>query len=80
MFTSPIRISDSGSWSYLVRNSDFGELLENQPALGHACQLVSWVIQAPAPPFPLFVASYFLGGFGFAMQVIPIIINLVAAA
>ena len=31
--------------------------------------MVSWIIQATAPPFPLFVISYFFGGFGFAMQV-----------
>ncbi|KAF9650312.1 MFS general substrate transporter [Thelephora ganbajun] len=45
-------------------NLGFGQLV----VLGHVCQLVSWIIQAPAPPFPLFVISYFLGGFGFAMQ------------
>ena len=52
--------------------------LESRPSVGHACQLVSWIIQAPAPPFPLFVIAYFLGGFGFAMQVIPIVVKLSA--
>lgn len=42
----------------------FGQLV----VLGHILQLISWIIQAPAPPFPLFVISYFFGGFGFAMQ------------
>jgi len=52
--------------------------MEDPPASGHVCQLVSWIIQAPAPPFPLFVISYFLGGFGFAMQVTPATSKLIA--
>jgi hypothetical protein len=45
--------------------------VKDRSIIGHTSQLVSWIIQAPAPPFPLFVASYFFGGFGFAMQVTP---------
>ncbi|KAJ7185631.1 MFS general substrate transporter [Mycena filopes] len=43
----------------------FGRLL----VLGAAFQVAAYSIQAPAPPFPLFAASFFLNGLGIAIQV-----------
>ncbi|KAA1472078.1 MFS general substrate transporter [Dentipellis sp. KUC8613] len=36
--------------------------------LGSVTQVVAYCLQAPAPPFPLFVIAYCLNGFGIALQ------------
>lgn len=36
---------------------------------GPVCQAIAYGIQAPAPPFPLFVLAPILNGFGMAIQV-----------
>ncbi|KAJ7858331.1 major facilitator superfamily domain-containing protein [Mycena leptocephala] len=36
--------------------------------LGALCQVIAFSLQAPAPPFPLFVFSFIFNGFGFAIQ------------
>lgn len=36
---------------------------------GPICQAIAYSIQAPAPPFPLFVLAPILNGFGMAIQV-----------
>ncbi|KAF7326923.1 MFS domain-containing protein [Mycena venus] len=36
--------------------------------VGALCQVVAYTIQAPAPPFPLFVLSFALNGVGIAIQ------------
>ena len=38
-------------------------------ALGTFTQTAAYVIQGPAPPFPLFVAAYAFSGFGMSLQV-----------
>lgn len=63
-----------GQLVVLGKNHILEKVPEDSPVVGHVSQLVAWIIQAPAPPFPLFVASYFLAGFGFAIQVMPTII------
>ncbi|KAK7044714.1 MFS domain-containing protein [Favolaschia claudopus] len=42
----------------------FGTLL----ALASVCQVIAYAIQAPAPPFPVFAASFVLSGVGIAIQ------------
>ncbi|KAJ7666160.1 MFS general substrate transporter [Mycena polygramma] len=42
----------------------FGRMI----VLGGLCQVVAYSIQAPAPPFPLFVLSFVFSGFGIAVQ------------
>ncbi|KAI0741084.1 hypothetical protein C8Q76DRAFT_791441 [Earliella scabrosa] len=42
----------------------FGKVI----VLGAAAQIVGYVFEAPAPPFPLFVAGHFVNGFGIALQ------------
>lgn len=37
--------------------------------LGSACQVIAYTIQAPAPPFPLFVIAFAINGFGIGLQV-----------
>ena len=60
-----------GQLVVLGKKPCFGKNREKTHApLGHVSQLISWIIQAPAPPFPLFVLSFFFGGFGFATQVV----------
>ncbi|KAH8824832.1 major facilitator superfamily domain-containing protein [Flagelloscypha sp. PMI_526] len=36
--------------------------------IGSLCQVIAYTIQAPAPPFPLFVISFTISGIGMAMQ------------
>ena len=36
---------------------------------GPICQVIAYGIQAPAPPFPVFVLALVLNGFGLAIQV-----------
>jgi len=36
---------------------------------GPICQAIAYAIQAPAPPFPIFVLAPVLNGFGMAIQV-----------
>lgn len=36
---------------------------------GPICQAIAYSVQAPAPPFPLFVLAPALNGFGMAVQV-----------
>ena len=36
---------------------------------GSLAQVLGYAIQAPAPPFPVFVLGYVLNGFGIALQV-----------
>lgn len=38
-------------------------------SLGAIAQVVGYVIEAAAPPFPAFVLGYFVNGFGLALQV-----------
>ncbi|KAJ6470121.1 MFS general substrate transporter [Mycena vitilis] len=42
----------------------FGRMI----VLGALCQVVAYSIQAPAPPFPVFVLSFVFNGFGIAVQ------------
>ncbi|KAJ7927608.1 MFS general substrate transporter [Mycena leptocephala] len=49
---------------HLANRLGFGRMV----ALGALCQVVAYSIQAPAPPFPLFVLSFAFNGFGFAVQ------------
>ncbi|KAJ7485280.1 major facilitator superfamily domain-containing protein [Mycena latifolia] len=35
---------------------------------GAVCQVITYTIQAPAPPFPLFVISFAINGFGVSIQ------------
>ena len=37
--------------------------------VGALFQLVAYVLQAPAPPYPLFAMAYLFSGFGLALQV-----------
>ena len=37
--------------------------------LGAVSQVVSYALEAPAPPFPVFVLGYFVQGFGISLQV-----------
>ena len=39
------------------------------PSVGSSSLVVGYVLQAPAPPFPVFVLSYVVVGFGLALQV-----------
>ncbi|KAK7039467.1 major facilitator superfamily domain-containing protein, partial [Favolaschia claudopus] len=48
----------------LSNRLSFGKLM----VLGSICQIIAYVLQAPAPPFPVFVASFFLNGVGIAIQ------------
>ena len=36
---------------------------------GSLAQVVGYVLEAPAPPFPVFVLGYAFNGFGVALQV-----------
>ncbi|KAI0265899.1 MFS general substrate transporter [Gloeopeniophorella convolvens] len=49
---------------YLTKKFGFGKII----SLGSLVALATCCIQAPAPPFPVFVLSYALGGFGTALQ------------
>ncbi|KAJ7081684.1 major facilitator superfamily domain-containing protein [Mycena crocata] len=42
----------------------FGQMI----VFGAICQIVAYTIQAPAPPFPLFVISFAINGVGVAIQ------------
>ncbi|KAJ6545331.1 major facilitator superfamily domain-containing protein [Mycena capillaripes] len=42
----------------------FGRMI----VLGGLCMIVAYTVQAPAPPFPLFVLSFIFNGFGIAIQ------------
>ncbi|KAJ7892856.1 MFS general substrate transporter [Mycena olivaceomarginata] len=42
----------------------FGKMM----ILGSACQIIAYALQAPAPPFPVFVLSFVLNGVGIAIQ------------
>lgn len=42
----------------------FGKVM----VLGSLCQIVTYAMQAPAPPFPVMVISYGIAGFGIALQ------------
>jgi hypothetical protein len=37
--------------------------------LGAVCQLLTYAIQSPAPPFPVMILANLLAGFGMALQV-----------
>ncbi|KAJ7512736.1 major facilitator superfamily domain-containing protein [Mycena galericulata] len=43
----------------------FGKMI----ALGSLCQIIAYAMQAPAPPFPVFVLSFVINGVGIAIQV-----------
>ncbi|KAJ7593905.1 major facilitator superfamily domain-containing protein [Mycena floridula] len=49
---------------YLTQKLGFGKV----SVLGAALQTASFFIAAPAPPFPVFVLSFALGGFGLSLQ------------
>lgn len=55
-----------GSFSifYLLDKIGFGKVL----ALGAVLQAVAYVVQAAAPPFPLFITVSFINGMGMALQ------------
>lgn len=36
---------------------------------GSLCQIIAFSLQAPAPPFPVFVIAYTINGIGIALQV-----------
>jgi hypothetical protein len=38
-------------------------------SLGAICQSLTYVIQSPAPPFPIMILANVLAGFGMALQV-----------
>jgi hypothetical protein len=38
-------------------------------ATGSICQIIAYALQAPAPPFPVFVLSFVINGVGMAIQV-----------
>ncbi|KAJ6595845.1 major facilitator superfamily domain-containing protein [Mycena vulgaris] len=42
----------------------FGKMI----ALGSLCQIIAYTLQAPAPPFPVFVLSFVINGVGMAIQ------------
>nr|GAT52960.1 predicted protein [Mycena chlorophos] len=48
----------------LTERLGFGKIL----FLGSLCQVVAYTLQAPAPPFPVFVLSYVINGVGMAIQ------------
>lgn len=37
--------------------------------LGSVAQVIGYALEAPAPPFPVFVLGYAINGFGLALQV-----------
>ncbi|KAJ7485283.1 major facilitator superfamily domain-containing protein, partial [Mycena latifolia] len=43
----------------------FGKMI----TLGSLCQVIAYALQAPAPPFPVFVLSFVINGVGMAIQV-----------
>ncbi|KAF8333646.1 MFS general substrate transporter [Cantharellus anzutake] len=49
---------------WLTDRFGFGKVI----TLGSILQLIAYSIQAPQPPFPLLVLSYFINGFGQALQ------------
>ncbi|KAI0645078.1 MFS general substrate transporter [Trametes meyenii] len=49
---------------WLMGRLGFGKL----PVLGSVFQIIGYVLEAPAPPFPVFVLGYFANGFGIALQ------------
>ncbi|KAA1472114.1 MFS general substrate transporter [Dentipellis sp. KUC8613] len=49
---------------WLTDKLGFGKAI----VLGSASQAVAYCLQAPAPPFPLFVIAYSINGFGMAIQ------------
>ncbi|KAK1232469.1 hypothetical protein PQX77_004407 [Marasmius sp. AFHP31] len=42
----------------------FGKVM----VIGAICQLIAYIIQSPAPPFPVMAMSYFFAGFGLSFQ------------
>ncbi|KAJ7927611.1 major facilitator superfamily domain-containing protein [Mycena leptocephala] len=42
----------------------FGKMI----TLGSICQIIAYALQAPAPPFPVFVLSFVINGVGMAIQ------------
>ncbi|KAF9269598.1 MFS general substrate transporter [Marasmius fiardii PR-910] len=42
----------------------FGKVM----VIGSLCQLIAYIMQSPAPPFPVMVISYFFAGFGLSFQ------------
>ncbi|TFY55750.1 hypothetical protein EVG20_g9203 [Dentipellis fragilis] len=57
-----LRWSVSNIW--LTDKLGFGKAI----VLGSASQAVAYCLQAPGPPFPLFVIAYCINGFGMAIQ------------
>ncbi|CAA7269995.1 unnamed protein product [Cyclocybe aegerita] len=49
---------------YLTERIGFGKTL----VFGSLCQVAAYAIQAPAPPFPVFVMAYAINGAGHALQ------------
>lgn len=41
----------------------------NHGYLGSVAQVIGYALEAPAPPFPVFVLGYAINGFGLALQV-----------
>ncbi|KAF7978928.1 hypothetical protein HWV62_44131, partial [Athelia sp. TMB] len=56
----------SGAFANIWLNDKlgFGKVL----VLGAACQVITYAIQSPAPPFPVMVLANAIGGFGIALQ------------
>ncbi|TBU31097.1 MFS general substrate transporter [Dichomitus squalens] len=49
---------------YLTDRFGFGKVL----VLGAISQVISYAIEAPAPPFPVFIIGYLIQGFGISLQ------------
>lgn len=49
---------------WLLDRFGFGKVV----VLGAVSQIIAYAIQCPAPPFPVFVLSYFFSGFGISLQ------------
>ncbi|EPQ52111.1 MFS general substrate transporter [Gloeophyllum trabeum ATCC 11539] len=56
----------SGAFANVILNDKlgFGKVV----VLGSVCQIVTYAIQAPAPPFPVLVCAYAIAGFGISLQ------------
>ncbi|KAI0819203.1 MFS general substrate transporter [Trametes gibbosa] len=49
---------------WLMDRFGFGKVM----IIGAVAQIIGYALEAPAPPFPVFVVGYFVNGFGIALQ------------
>ncbi|KAH9846506.1 MFS general substrate transporter [Lenzites betulinus] len=54
----------AGANVWLTDRFGFGKVM----IIGAVAQIIGYALEAPAPPFPVFVAGYFVNGFGIALQ------------